>query len=413
MGAKDLLRDRLGADTAGMKQIIEAAFLPPPGAEKTHGFAVLPQQSEGELQLSAAHTRLDRVLNFLIRELGYTFLDDAKPSRGGGVTLKAHSRECPPLRVGHKSSRFPSKDPQVDDEETAVIRIGPEASKYAQYPEDLLLVRRFTGILIETTPAAAAKVTTDTFYKVVLQGVRLMHLCSYEYSDVVLVLAYATIYFQSTFTAIGQMMSDIEAAHVCTLLIYLAHSFVLDETCPLRCWRKHIFRKYCTLKVLDAALFRLFDLRGFRLRVSSEEERDALSALLHSPSPKGVMDVGNVVIGQAASRLKHQGSESKQAGSPKSGSPKSASPKSGISNANGRSVPQDAGKGGYPHNDGGAHKRRTKERPRRNGVGTHGTPPLDCDCDRSVSGGGGTAAMLPGAGASCVELKLSPCQAGA
>ncbi|CAJ1444537.1 unnamed protein product [Effrenium voratum] len=61
-----------------------------------------------------------------------------------------------------------------------------------------------------------------------------MHLCDYHYADVVLTLAYASVYFRSAFTAIGQKMSDYEAAHVCVLLIYLAHSFLLDETCPLR-----------------------------------------------------------------------------------------------------------------------------------------------------------------------------------
>lgn len=292
-----------------MKQLIEAAFQPPPGAGETHGFAVLPQQSEDQLKLSEAHSRLDRVLNFLIRELGYTFLDDAKPGRGGGVALKARSRGCPSWHAGHKSGRFPAREPLVDDEDARVIRIGPEASKYAQYPEDLLLVRRFTSVLIEATPAVEPKVANDDFYKVVLQGVRLMHLCSFEYSDVVLVLAYATVYFQTTFEAIGHMMSEIEAAHVCTLLIYLAHSFVLDETCPLRCWRRYIFRKYCTLKVLDAALFRLFDLRGFHLRVSSEQERDALAALLSSPRLQKSMDVGDAAIGQAVHMLKNQGFE--------------------------------------------------------------------------------------------------------
>ncbi|CAE7394456.1 unnamed protein product [Symbiodinium natans] len=90
----------------------------------------------------------------------------------------------------------------------------------------------------------------DTLYKKVLQarravaivyrrlwhsmGIRLMHLCEYHYADVVLTLAYASVYFRSAFNNIGQKMSDYEAAHVCVLLIYLAHSFLLDETCPLR-----------------------------------------------------------------------------------------------------------------------------------------------------------------------------------
>eukprot|EP00439_Symbiodinium_sp_Y106_P002610 s853_g1.t1 len=86
------------------------------------------------------------------------------------------------------------------------------------------------------------------------------------------------------FDNIGRTMSDYEAAHVCVLLIYLAHSFLLDETCPLRSaemvWQQHIFKKYCNLKVLDAALYRIFKMRDFRLRITEAEEKEALSVLL-------------------------------------------------------------------------------------------------------------------------------------
>ncbi|CAK0847023.1 unnamed protein product [Prorocentrum cordatum] len=64
------------------------------------------------------------------------------------------------------------------------------------------------------------------------------------------------------------------------LLVFLAHCFVLDENCPLRCWQKYIFRKYCTLKVLDAATFRIFQMRDFRLRVSEQDPRRNLNPAL-------------------------------------------------------------------------------------------------------------------------------------
>lgn len=241
---------------------------------------VLKQNSDSELTVAEWHSRLDRVLSFLLRDVGYSLLDDAIALKGGGVKLQA-----PPWRAA-KIAREPRGVPTVDDDEARAMRIGPTAAKYAQYPDDLVLVWRFAGLLAETTPSAADKVHHDTFYKTVLQGVRLMHLCDFNYSDVVVTLAYASCYFRSTFMSIGQMMSETEAAHVCTLLIFLAHCFVLDETCPLRCWQRHVFRRYCTLKVLDAALFRLFNLRGFRLLLSPEEEAEALAALLSS-SPKG------------------------------------------------------------------------------------------------------------------------------
>lgn len=278
-------------------------------------YAVLPQQSQNELGLSEWHSRLDGVISFLERNVGYSLLDDAKPASGGGVQLKAQ-----PPWIGHKCERFPSggKPREVDDEareeakvddkaghvkiehelptkcshftedEAKAIKIDRNAAKYAHYPDDLVLVWRFAAWLAEDTPAAADKVRHSMFYKTVLQGVRLMHLCGFHYSDVVLTLAYASIYFKSTFNRIGDTMRDSEAAHVCTLLIFLAHSFVLDETCPLRCWQQWVFKKYCTLKVLDTALFRLFNLQGFHLQLTEEEEQRALNALLSSStSTKG------------------------------------------------------------------------------------------------------------------------------
>jgi len=185
----------------------------------------------------------------------------------------------------------------MDEEAAIMMKIGPNAAKYAKYPDDLVLVSRFASLLAEMTPAAADKVQSDEFYKTVLQAVRLMHLCGFNYSDVVVTLAYGSNYFCSTFKDIGHMMSSAEAAHVGTLLIFLAHSFVLDETCPLRCWQRHIFRNYCSLTVLDAALFRLFNLQGFHLRLTKEQEQRALSALLHT---SGCLDSGSTSAGVAS-----------------------------------------------------------------------------------------------------------------
>jgi len=399
-----------------MRQLWEAAFKPPPraadaGAGDQSRFAVLPQNTEDELTLSEVHSKLDKALNFLQRDVGYALLDDVRPHTGGGVRLKPPSKANAAVPKGDRSCRQPKdldpgqapgnvpkdldesimkllhvifersggrlrtselaevyrrqssnfqsngqldrlfggisikEDRDITWEEfqalyaqskgkerptspsaapasssTApnpqdcrvvcppgtqmlsdaaieeIIVISPEAARYAHYPCDLVLVSRFAQVLyksilqdlyadadqgitthVEAKSRCNQAICHDGLYKCVLQGVRLMHLCDYDYADVVLVLGYATVYFRSTFSSIGKKMSPNEAAHVVVLLIYLAHGFLLDETCPLRIWQKHIFRKYCTLKVLDAALFRLFQMRpGFKLRISEEEERVAL-----------------------------------------------------------------------------------------------------------------------------------------
>mmetsp|Transcript_18026 Transcript_18026/g.42130 ORF Transcript_18026/g.42130 Transcript_18026/m.42130 type:complete len:365 (-) Transcript_18026:88-1182(-) len=303
-----------------MQKLLDAAFghSRPSGASSSSGaappdassFAVLPQQSESELTLSEVHSKLDRALEFLLRDVGYSLLDDACPYPGGGVSLsqasnaqpgqpsRGHGR--PGVRQGAHSQKVPKERPEVPDSEardlleqarneseqatlTATISTGtgisPGTARYARYPDDIDLVMRFTQVLSEVSLDAQQKVRHEGLYKTVLQGVRLMHLCEYEYPDVVLVLAYASVYWRNAFEVIGHKMSQHEAAHVCVLLIYLAHSFLLDETCPLRCWQKHIFRRYCTLKVLDAALFRLFKMRKFHLIISDEEQVEAFQRL--------------------------------------------------------------------------------------------------------------------------------------
>eukprot|EP00747_Dinoflagellata_sp_TGD_P040003 gnl/TRDRNA2_/TRDRNA2_140593_c0_seq3.p1 gnl/TRDRNA2_/TRDRNA2_140593_c0~~gnl/TRDRNA2_/TRDRNA2_140593_c0_seq3.p1 ORF type:complete len:338 (-),score=67.35 gnl/TRDRNA2_/TRDRNA2_140593_c0_seq3:190-1203(-) len=303
---------------AMMKKFFEAAFRPPPrpedAAADSSRFAVLPQQSEDELALSEVHTRLDAALNFLQRNVGYSLLDDARslPSGAAGLSHKPYGG-LPDIPREERSAKEPkefsetsgwaraaaapvstatgseegtnivqrlrSRKEQELSELDVKITSDAELAKYAHYQEDLMLVSRFVTVISQASPSCEPKVKHEALYKTVLQGLRLMHLCDYDYADVVLVLAHASVYFRSTFDSIGHKMSPHEAAHVSVLLMYLAHSFLLDETCPLRCWQKHIFRKYCTLKVLDAALFRLFKMRGFLLRITQEEEMLALRGL--------------------------------------------------------------------------------------------------------------------------------------
>jgi len=277
--------------------LLKAAFCPPPRTDvEGSRFALLPQQTENELAISEVHSKLDRALKFLQRDVGYSLLDDVLPQSGGGVrlrhrdvegsaTLPAHGNIAAPR--GHRSGKLPKERPsERGDEADDILSCKPDIGKYAHFKDDVVLVWRFAslihGFAVEVGEKSIEKSSAkhDTLYKKVLQGIRLMHLCEYHYADVVLTLAYASVYFRSAFDNIGRTMSDYEAAHVCVLLIYLAHSFLLDETCPLRVWQQHIFKKYCNLKVLDAALYRIFKMRDFRLRITEAEEKEALSVLL-------------------------------------------------------------------------------------------------------------------------------------
>lgn len=245
-------------------------------------FALLPEQSEEQLANAELHSKLDVALNILQQDVGYMLLADARPSAGGGANLAAKKPATRIIQIGRapkdKKEQEKKEEIVVDTSEERCV-ISAETAKCAHYKEDVRLVSRFAAILGEPGPDVFSKVAHDTLYRKVLQGVRLMHLCEYKYSDVVLVLAHASVYFKTTWEVIGSQMSEYEAAHVCVLLIYLSHAFLLDETCPLKHWQKHIFKKYCSLKVLDSALFRLFKMREFCLRLTKDEERAALQGL--------------------------------------------------------------------------------------------------------------------------------------
>lgn len=252
------------------------------GEESPQDFALLPEESPEEIALSELHSRLDRVFSFLQREVGYTLLEDMEPHNNGGVRILRLSG--PPAAPRGSTAVMPRKDlepPMADEEARQIIRLSPQMMKYAQYTDDIFLVWRFVTLISSSVSAEdEAKVKHEELYKRVMQGVRLMHMCEYNYSDVVLTLAYASVYFGHTFGLIGQKMGHREAAHVCVLMVFLAHCFVLDENCPLRCWQEHIFNNYCTLKTLDKALFRMFEVRSFALRITKEEEKHALSMLV-------------------------------------------------------------------------------------------------------------------------------------
>jgi hypothetical protein len=55
-------------------------------------------------------------------------------------------------------------------------------------------------------------------------------------------------------------------------LMFIAHSYIQDETCPLWVWHEHIFQKYCdSIKRLNAVVVRLLEIRRYRLRVDRKE----------------------------------------------------------------------------------------------------------------------------------------------
>merc|ERR1719421_1178905 len=79
-------------------------------------------------------------------------------------------------------------------------------------------------------------------------------------------------------------MSLSEIANVFCLLMYLAHSYIEDQNCPLSVWHDHLFKRYCDLKTLSSAVMRVLEQLAFALRIEPSELQERLEFIEKSCS---------------------------------------------------------------------------------------------------------------------------------
>jgi|Transcript_27941 hypothetical protein len=94
-----------------MWKLIEAMVkTPTESREESLSHSRCSENTDRELSFSEVHAMLDRAINFLLRDVGYTLLDDARPNKGGGVQL------WPPLAyIGAVTTEaWPSKIPKSE-----------------------------------------------------------------------------------------------------------------------------------------------------------------------------------------------------------------------------------------------------------------------------------------------------------
>jgi hypothetical protein len=91
-----------------------------------------------------------------------------------------------------------------------------------------------------------------------------------------------------------------EVGNVMALLMFLAHSYVQDETCRLKTWHKYLFSKYCSLAMLSSAVMRLLEIRGYLLRLEDEDLNHRYTSLLRASAtvtrqrvPRSLSDVSS------------------------------------------------------------------------------------------------------------------------
>lgn len=187
-----------------------------------------------------------------------------------------------------------------DAEARALLKEGFESLVPAHYcydPDfDFHLLGQFVelmGMKAEVSLVAAmsvrfgcSKFEIEAAVKLVLEGLRLLHLCKYPNEDIQVVVAHASSYLMQLMGHMKEAgqpeMGLTEITHVFVLLLYLAHSFCEDETCPISVWHERLFQKYCDLATLNDALMRLMRKLAFTLRVSEEDLTQRL-AFLRAP----------------------------------------------------------------------------------------------------------------------------------
>lgn len=147
--------------------------------------------------------------------------------------------------------------------------------RYAHCADDVYLL----GCFLELTHLQ--DIDGDSL-KLLFRGLRLLRLCDYSVEDICSILAHASSYFIDAYKLCGSHMDASEVGNVLATLMFIAHSYVQDETCPLHVWHQHLFRKYCPLRTLNAAVMRLLEIRRFQLGLEQKDLSDRYNKLSRS-----------------------------------------------------------------------------------------------------------------------------------
>jgi hypothetical protein len=117
----------------------------------------------------------------------------------------------------------------------------------------------------------------------VSRTVRMLLLCGYKPADLAPVFAHALVVFDRVLPALpmgGAHMAPIERTAIAVVTCYLAHAYMLDETCPLKYWQNRIYVDYCSLKDLNLAVMKVMKLAEYKLAAPADlvETKRALLA---------------------------------------------------------------------------------------------------------------------------------------
>jgi hypothetical protein len=132
-------------------------------------------------------------------------------------------------------------------------------------PFDELLLEKVSRVLGEREPS---KLLRRKF----LLLMRMLRCCDYEIYDLVTVVTHAMCYFEREPKRLSHGMGEEEKTNVFILLCFVAHSFVLDEVCPLTTWHTYLFRDYCDVATLNHGLVTILRILAWQLRLRDSEQ---------------------------------------------------------------------------------------------------------------------------------------------
>jgi hypothetical protein len=138
----------------------------------------------------------------------------------------------------------------------------------------------------------ASEAEVGSAVRLVLRCLRLLHLCGYCKADIELMVAHASSYLKDLLEDLEKKtqprMGLQEVAHVFCLLMYLAHSYIEDQNCPLKVWHEHLFKRYCDLKTLSSAVMQILQQLAFALRIEPSELQERLEFIQEQCSDEKV-----------------------------------------------------------------------------------------------------------------------------
>lgn len=135
------------------------------------------------------------------------------------------------------------------------------ARRQAHCPMDVLLCWKMCVLMgLESN-------VPDVFILMLFRSTKLLHRCGYHTQDIVTLGSYAVVYAVDVLAQHLGTMDWQEAANMVGLQFFLAHTYLMDEHCPMKTWHKHIFSQYCEMPVLCRAAMQLMRARGWLLRL--------------------------------------------------------------------------------------------------------------------------------------------------